>query len=72
MEFGLQTLSKPTQIREDEFLAIMKRSQVATLLDLTGIVAGGEDLNVVVALGKVNDFVSFLRPDMLRVSFGVL
>ena len=50
----------------------MKRSQVATLLDLTGIVAGGEDLNVVVALGKVNDFVNFLRPDMLRVSFGVL
>ena len=50
----------------------MKRSQVATLLDLTGIGAGGEDLDVVVALGIVNDFVNFLRPDMLRVSFGIL
>ena len=41
-------------------------------MDLTGIGAGGKDLNVVVALGKVNGFVRFLRPDMLRVSFGVL
>ena len=41
-------------------------------MDLTGIGTGGDDLNDVVAFGKVNGFVRFLRPDTLRVSFGVV
>ena len=45
---------------------------MATLLDLTGIEEGGEDLNDVVALGKVDDLANFLSPDMLRVSLVIL
>ena len=50
----------------------LKRSLVATLLDLTGIVEGGEDLNDVAALGNVDDLANFLSPDMLRVSLVIL
>ena len=45
---------------------------MATLLDLTGIEVGGEDLNDVAALGNVDDLANFLSPDMLRVSFVIL
>ena len=45
---------------------------MATLLDLTGIAEGGEDLNDIVALGNVDDLTNFLSPDMLRVSLVIL
>ena len=45
---------------------------MATLLDLTGIEEGGEDLNDIVALGNVDDLANFLSPDMLRVSLVIL
>ena len=50
----------------------LERSQVAILLDLTRIGTDGDDLNNVSAFGKANGFSSFLRPDMLRVSWGTV
>ena len=43
-----------------------------TLSDMTGIREGEEELIDDVALGNVDELVNFLRPDMLRVSFGIL
>ena len=45
---------------------------MATLLDVTGIEEGGEDLNDVLALGNVDDLANFLNPEMLRVSLVIL
>ena len=65
-------MTKRMQISNFANLPVLKRSLVATLLDLTGIEEGGEDLNVVVALGNVDDLANFLSPDMLRVSLVIL